>query len=84
MTEATKSLSELFSQRDFQESVKAAASGICKVAKGLLNVAMFAVKYRGIIADVAVLIGKMWAFGKIVNFTLKFLSDAWSSSVKSF
>ena len=71
MTEATKSLSELFSQRDFQESVKAAASGIGKVAKGLLNVAMFDVRYRVIIADVAALIGKLWAVDKIVNFTLK-------------
>ena len=59
MTEATKSLSNLFSQKDFQESVASAASGIGKVAGWLLKVAEGAVKYRSIIWDVAKLSARL-------------------------
>ena len=71
MTEATKSLSNLFSQKDFQESVASAASGIGKVAGWLLKVAEGAVKYRSIIWDVAKLSARLWVVDKVVNFTLK-------------
>ena len=71
MTEATKSLSNLFSQKDFQASVASAASGIGKVASWLLKVAEGAVKYRSIIWDVAKLSARLWVVDKVVNFTLK-------------
>ena len=71
MTEATKSLSDLFSQKDFQESVKSAASGIGEVASWILKVAEGAIKYRSVIWDLIKLSAKLWAVDKVVNFILK-------------
>ncbi len=71
MTEATKSLSDLFSQKDFQESVKSAASGIGKVASWILKVAEGAIKYRSVIWDFAKILGKLWVVDKVVNFIIK-------------
>ncbi len=71
MTEASKSLSELFSQKDFQESVEAAAKGIGRVAKLFVRVGETAAKYNYVLIDSAKLIAKLWVVDKVVNFTLK-------------
>lgn len=70
MTEATKSLSDLFSQKDFQETVKSAASGIGKVASWILKVAEGAVKYRSILWDAIKLSAKLWVVDEVVNFII--------------
>ncbi|MBL1056958.1 transglycosylase SLT domain-containing protein [Ligilactobacillus agilis] len=71
MTEASKSLSELFSQKDFQESVETAAKDIGWVAKLMVRVGETAAKYNYVLIDSAKLIAKLWVVDKVVNFTLK-------------
>ena len=71
MTEATKSLSDLFSQKDFQEDVEAMASGVGKFAGRVAKLAEILLKYNYVAFDVIKLGAKLWAIDKVVNFTLK-------------
>lgn len=71
MTEATKSLSDLFSQKDFQEDVEAMASGVGKFAGRVAKLAEILLKYNYVAFDIIKLGAKLWAIDKVVNFTLK-------------
>lgn len=71
MTEATKSLSDLFSQKDFQEDVEAMASGVGKFAGRVAKLDEILLKYNYVAFDVIKLGERLWAIDKVVNFTLK-------------
>lgn len=71
MTEATKSLSDLFSQKDFQEDVEAMASGVGKFAGRVAKLAEILLKYNYVALDVIKLGARLWVIDKVVNFTLK-------------
>ena len=71
MTEATKSLSDLFSQKDFQEDVEAMASGVGKFASGIVKLGEVAAKYRRVLLGISIASAGLWVVDKVVNFTLK-------------